>query len=254
MGHDANRDAADEHTGSTGEASPSAIRFELALTIVAQRQRDLGRALVAAACYGSVAHGAAMPHSDVELVLITDDTVEAMEEQFYAGGIMVECDRLPAARMLAAARRIRWTWGIEADQYEHHWVVWDPDGFFPRLWEVAAEARRSVDFGPAERRGWWVAAELRDKLRNALMTDDGPRAVYLGWEVARAVALRIALHDRVPYESGRTLWADVAARGYGMPALIAALTTGELPAIARGVEGVWERTRAWGAPEEIPSA
>jgi predicted nucleotidyltransferase len=235
----------------TGASSPNEVRFDVARAIVARRQKTLGAALVAAACYGSVAHGAAMSHSDVELVVVTDDSLEPEEEKFFERGIMVECDRLPAARMLAAARRIRWTWGLEADQHEHHRVIWDPDGFFPRLWEVAAEARRTGDFGPAERRGWWVAAELRDKLRNAVLADDRPRAVCLGWEIARAIAMRIALRERVPYESGRTLWADVAARGHGMPALIAALTSGDVPAIARGVEEIWERTRAWGVPDEM---
>lgn len=61
--------------------------------------------------------------------------------------------------------------------------------------------------------------------------------------------MRIALHDREPYESGRTIWRDVAARGYRMDALVAALVAGDIVNIEAAVERVWERTGVWGAPE-----
>ncbi len=227
--------------------APNAIRVEIAREIVERRQEELGAHLVAAACYASVAHGAALPYSDVEIVLLTDDAVEAREDQFFERDIMVECDMLPASRMLAAAQQVTRTWGIEADQYRRHLVLWDPDGFFPRLWAVAT-AIPAEAFAPALAAGWWWAFEIRGKFLNAQLVADHPRMVHHGWQFAYAVAMRTALQERAPYESFRTIWRDVAARGYGMAGLIDALTTGALDRLPHAIEEVWERTRAWGAP------
>jgi predicted nucleotidyltransferase len=52
--------------------SPNTIRIEIARRIVERKRQELGEHLIAAACYGSVAHNAALPHSDVEIVIVTD--------------------------------------------------------------------------------------------------------------------------------------------------------------------------------------
>lgn len=60
--------------------------------------------------------------------------------------------------------------------------------------------------------------------------------------------MRIALKERRPYESLRTLWGDVASRGYGMDELVDALTTADLDRIAAAVERVWDEIGDWGGP------
>lgn len=225
------------------------VRIEIARRIVERKKQELGEHLVAAACYGSVAHHASMQHSDVEMIILTDDTIEAREDQFFDNGIMVECDMLPAARILLAARRVTSRWGIEADQYRHHLVLWDPDRFFPRLWAAASDLP-AEDFERALKTSWWWAYEARMKALNAQLLDDRPRLYADGWGFAQATAMRIALYEQRPYESGRTLWQDVTARGYGMRELIGSLTTGDFQQIPRGIDAVWEQTNTWGAPEE----
>jgi len=83
---------------------------------------------------------------------------------------------------------------------------------------------------------------------NAVAERDHPRALYLGWSFAYLAAMRLALHDRVPYESVRTLWRDASARGYGLDRLVGALADGSLDEMRDAIENVWEQTRAWGAP------
>lgn len=242
MGKDAMTDTIDEN----------AIRVEIAREIVERKRQELGEHLLAAACYGSVAHAASNYYSDVELILLTDDETPAVEEQFFTREIMVECDRLPLTRMLAAARRVDPTWGIEADQYLYHLPIWDPNNIFGQVQETAKSAPDEL-FARALTPVWWGAWEMRGKFRNAALQGDVASMYYSGWLFARNVALRIALHERRPYESLRTIWQDVAERGYGMRELIAALSGGSAESLSAAVESVWEQTRAWGQPPDAPA-
>jgi hypothetical protein len=104
---------------------------------VERKRRELGEAMLAAAVYGSVAHRAAAQHSDVEVDVVVDETVEERDEYFFDEGVMVECNLVSAERMLSSARRVPWNWGIKADAYRHQEAIWDPGAFFKRLHEAA---------------------------------------------------------------------------------------------------------------------
>jgi len=54
-----------------------------------------------------------------------------------------------------------------------------------------------------------------------------------------------ALLEQIPCESGRTLWDDVVQCGYEM----AALTAGNLAALAPALDAVWAVT-SWEGPAE----
>ena len=224
-------------------------RLAIAQQVVERKKQELGNHLRAAACYGSVAHHAASEYSDVEIVLLTDESIPAKEEQFFVQGIMVERDMLPVSRMLRAAQRVTKRWGIEADQYRCHLVLLDLDDIFPELWEKAKNIPDAT-FTEVLPATWWWCYESRNKLRNACRAEDGPRIRSEGWEFATAAAMHIALYERCPYESGRTLWQDVATRGYGMKELVAIQTTGSLEHIPPAVDGVWKQIGQWGAPEQ----
>ena len=79
-------------------------RMNLAEEIVGSYGRQMGEHLVAAACYGSVAHGQADAHSDLELIVLTDASIEAVNVHMVQHGIQVECDVLPTERLLRAAQ------------------------------------------------------------------------------------------------------------------------------------------------------
>jgi kanamycin nucleotidyltransferase len=230
----------------------NAVRVAIARTLVERLHSELGEHLLAAAVYGSVAHGAAGRHSDVEIVLVTDETVPYRDVQQFEDGILVEYTLISAERKLTAARRVEPKWGVQADQYRHHLVLWDPDGFFPRCHE-AARTLPDEAFEEALAESWWLAYELRGKLLSALLAGDLARIHFGGWEFAQVTALRIALRERVPYESGRTLWRDAAARGHGIDVLVEALTAGgDHKRIEWAVEAVWAETGTWGAPTGLP--
>lgn len=231
----------------SGQTAETERRVALARVVCQRKRAELCEKLLAVACYGSVAHGVAGPQSDLEMVLLTDDSLELTYEPFFTDGVQGQCDILPASRMLRAASRVTPKWGIEADQYRCHLILWDPDGWFARV-QSAAHDLADDAFQSALREGWWPAHEIRNKVRNALLAGDAPRAVFHAWEFAYACAMRIALHERRPFESDRTIWTDVAGRGYATPDLITALTAGDLAGLPATLDAVWTRTGAWGAP------
>lgn len=69
-------------------------RINLAEEMVWAYRRELGKHVVAAACYGSVAHGRADAHSDLELLVLTDTAIEAVNVHTVRNGIPVACDVL----------------------------------------------------------------------------------------------------------------------------------------------------------------
>jgi KNTase C-terminal domain len=229
--------------------------LEIARRCVERKRRELGDAMLAGAVYGSVAHRAAAEHSDVEVIAVVDETVDEGDEHFFDEGVMVECSLANADRLLVSARRVPWNWGIKADAYRHQEPIWDPTSFFERLRE-AASSIPDDDFEPALEESWWIVYEEREKLRNAVAAGEVPRAVYLGWELAYAAAMRIALINREPYESGRTLWRDAVQRGHGMAALVEALTEGAsaLEAVKSAVDGVWRELGSLHVPSSARGA
>lgn len=233
----------------------TARRLRLAERVVAEVRAQWGEHLLAGGVYGSVAHAAARRHSDVEIVLLTDAAVAYEDDYSLLDGVLVERTSVPLERMLRAARRVGPRWGIEADQYRHVRALYDPSDLFGQVRAASLDLPAEA-FGAALVESWWGAYELRGKLLNALQEGDAPRAVATGWEAAYAAAMRIALYERQPYESGRTLWRDVVGRGYGMPALVTALTEGCVERLAEALETVWRATGGWGAPDgwEPPAA
>jgi len=199
----------------------------------------LGPNALAAAVYGSVAHGAARRHSDLEMVVLTTEGVPAEERYFVRAGILVELHRLPASRMVAAAARVGPLWGVEADQYRHHWVLWDADEIFAR---VRAQALTPPDeaFQQALEAGRYRLRELWGKWLNAEEALDVATMRDVAWQFAHGAAMRLALHERRPYCSGRTLWHEAGQRSEAMARLVAAIVAGVEDGMRRAMEVVME--------------
>lgn len=205
--------------------------------------------MIAGAVYGSVSYGAAGEHSDVEVIVVTDETIKEGDEYFFDEGVMVECAVVQADRLVASATKVPWDWGIKADAYRHQVPIWDPKAFFAAL-RAAAHSIADGRFERALAETWWWCYETRGKFLNALAVGDAARALHTGWQFAYAAAMRIALRDRKPYESMRTLWSDVSSRGYQMEPLLEALTRGAsaLHEVGQCVDAVWRAIRVWGPP------
>lgn len=105
-------------------------RLRLAEEIVREYRQEMGDHLVAAACYGSLAHEKADAHSDLEFIALTDNSIDPVNIHTISHPIQVECDVLPTERLLRAAQIVTPEWGIEADSYRYHRLIWDPSHQF----------------------------------------------------------------------------------------------------------------------------
>jgi predicted nucleotidyltransferase len=226
------------HNGeSDGEDSPTKIRRALARMIWAEVQATLGAKALAGAVYGSVAHGSARRYSDLELVVLTTDGVPPAEEQFVRHGILVELDRLPASRMLAAASQVTPLWGIEADQYRYHWEIWDPERIFAQV-RARATSVPDTAFRQALHASRYRLQELWGKFLNAAEACEADTAFDVAWRFAHAAAMRLALRERRPFERGRTLWREARERSAWMDQLVDALIGGQLHRIRDAMKAV----------------
>lgn len=90
-------------------------RVNLAEEMVWEYRRELGQHMVAAACSASVAHGRADAHSDLELLVLTDIVVEAVNVHTERNEIQVECDALPTERVRHAAQVVTIECGVEVE-------------------------------------------------------------------------------------------------------------------------------------------
>lgn len=202
-----------------------------------EARRRWGADCLAVAAYGSVAHGAARRYSDLEVVVLTSDDVPAQESQHVRDGVLVEVDLLPATRMLRAAGRVTVFWGLEADQYRVFQSLYDPSALLAQV-RAASLAVPAAAFVQPLHDSALRLLELLGKFCNAADDHDSATMRDVGWRYAHGAALRAALLDRRPYESGRTLWADARGRGYGLSALIAALADGPALSLPEPLLGV----------------
>ena len=67
-------------------------------------------------------------------------------------------------------------------------MLYDPDGYFPRLWEHARDLPEDT-FAPAQRQNWWWTYEVRGKFHNAVAAGDATRIHATAWEFARLAAI-----------------------------------------------------------------
>lgn len=231
----------------TALANEQERRIRLAHRVAEDQRAILGAHALAAACYGSVAHGRADAHSDLELLILTDDGVPPVDIHVVEDDVQVECDVLSLARLLNAARRVTPEWGFEADCYRCHLVLWDPHHHFDAV-RTASLQIPAASFAEALEQSWWSHRELAEKVRAACEAGDPPSVHHAAWQYLVSAAARIALHERRPYESLRALWVDVTRRGYGTREMVVALTSGPLDAVLGTLALVEAATGAWGAP------
>ena len=224
-------------------------RINLADEMVWEYRRELGEHVVAAACYGSVAHGRADVHSDLELLVLTDIAIEAVNVHTMRNGIQVECDVLPTERLRHAAQVVTIEWGIEADCYRHHWVLWDPTEQFATIREAALATPRER-FDAVLQQTWWAAREWASKVVAMVETGNRAGAQFTAWQYLYLVAMRVALAHQEPYESLRTLWQEASARGFGVADMVGVLAGGNIAHLPEVVRAVQQHTGSWGEPAD----
>lgn len=140
-------------------------------------------------------------------------------------------------------------WGVEADCYRHHWVLWDPTEQFARVREAALETPRER-YEDVLQQSWWSAREWASKVVAMVDARNRPGSQFGAWQYLYVAALRIALAQQEPYVSFRTLWQELSARGFGVAEMLDVLATGDITHLPGVVRAVHEHTGAWGEPAD----
>lgn len=224
-------------------------RLNLAEEMIWAYRRDLGEHMMAAACYGSVAHGRADRHSDLELIVLTDPVIDAVNVHTVRNGVQVECDVLPTERLQRAAQVVTIEWGVEADCYRHHRIIWDPTEQFAAVRESAL-ATPHERFEDALQQSWWSVREWATKVAAMVESGNPAGAQFTAWQYLYQVALRIALVQQEPYVSLRTLWQEASARGFGVADMLGVLAGGDIAHLPDMVRAVQQHTGSWGEPAD----
>lgn len=224
-------------------------RIHLAEELVMAYRRELGQHLLAAACYGSVAHGRADAHSDLEIIVLTDASIKPVNVHQERYGIAVECDVLPVERLLRAAQVVTIDWGIEADCYRHQRPIWDPTGQFSAV-RAASLAIPPERFEDALQQSWWSVREWATKVVAMVDAGNFAGAEFTAWQYLYQVALRIALIQQEPYVSLRTLWQEARARGFGVADMLGVLAGKDAAHLPEAVRAVQQHTGSWGEPAD----
>ncbi len=224
-------------------------RMDLAKEMALAYRRDMGDHMVAAACYGSVAHGRADAHSDLELIVLTDLFVEPINVHTVRQGIQVECDVLPIERLRHRAQVVTIEWGVEADCYRYPRIIWDPTEQFAAVRDISLATPRKR-FDDALQQSWWSAREWANKVVAMVESDNLPGAQFTAWQYLYLVAMRVALVQQEPYESLRTMWQDASARGFGVADVLGVLVRTDIAHLPEVIRVVQKDTGSWGEPSD----
>ncbi len=85
------------------------------------------------------------------------------------------------------------------------------------------------------------------------MVDQGnrPGAQFAAWQYLYLAAMRVALVQKEPYPSLRTLWQDAGSRGFCIDEMLSCLTKGDIRQLPKAVDTVQYCTGSWGKPDDV---
>ncbi len=159
---------------------------------------------------GSTAKNLDRPHSDLELLVVVRPWVRARSKYYLYRDLVIEVNYRKERLMLANARRLRWRWPVEADQFRNRLVLFERRGWLARLDAVVAESD-AADFTAAVREGAIRLVDARGRLRNA--RDDGDeRMVAVGaFAIAERAAMLLLLLSRRYVRTNQRFFAEAFA-------------------------------------------
>lgn len=167
-------------------------RVELGRKIASQIIDSYKDAVLAICIYASTAKKLDRPYSDLEVLCVTTDSLEAKNRRYVYDGLLVEIDYFQASNFLKEARRVGWDWALAADQYRSRIVLFERDNWLSILEKAVAENDRA-DFTEELRWAVMTMTESLAAVRNARFKGDQrdlrTRAFYMAWDAARVVFL-----------------------------------------------------------------
>jgi hypothetical protein len=136
-------------------------RWIIAEQVTEAVRRRFSADVLAIAVHGALAHGDDAEHSDVQLVVVTDQAGGGPHPATRRiDGVVVDLGVIGADQYLRHARTLSTAWPLAADQYLTARTTYDPDAWYQRLRDThlsrLAEAGRS-EFAALAREAWYRA-------------------------------------------------------------------------------------------------
>jgi kanamycin nucleotidyltransferase len=180
-------------------------RLALARAITRMLLDTHGKRIIAVAAWGSVAQGADVEHSDLELWAVTTDDLPPREFYRIHGGIAVQVSMIPAARALAEAATVTQFWPIDAAKWRDYLGLFDRADFFTQLRQATIRLRDD-DFPLAIRERMLRLHEVGGKVRSSQARGDRYGLLKAGRDLTHNAAIIIGLANRQHYPNTRDLY------------------------------------------------
>ncbi|MCL6642431.1 MAG: hypothetical protein K6T71_03805 [Candidatus Bipolaricaulota bacterium] len=223
-----------------------AVARDLAQRILAKH----GDAVLGIAIYGSLARGADTPYSDIELKVITTDSVDEHDVEYvHRSGMKIEINYEQAEKYLCRAGSADTDWPIWAGQYRQQLVLFERENLFARA-RKATESRHDEDFRAAQAQ--LIAEDLYELVQKIRGAWEHSQEENLRWWAGRFLWFSImwlGLANRKYFTSGGTVWEEVR-RFTVLPkdfesylSVLAGFKPSSAGEIYRAVEGLWAEIR-----------
>ena len=232
-------------------------RLALAGEIAAQVQHHYRDRILAVGVYGSLARGTDGPYSDIEMhCVVRGHGIDTCHE-WSAGPWKAEVDVYSEDVVLGWASEVDVDWSLTHGAYTDVWALYDPNGFFPRLREVALSQPDPV-FERAIRDV--IVGELYErigKVRNARVARHDACLPYLAVELAKFGALLLGLANRHLYATSTRLFEEsltLPGRPGGYDFLCRMVMAGELADPVRvcdASDAFWDGIERWAGARGI---
>jgi kanamycin nucleotidyltransferase len=219
-----------------------AVARDLAQRILAK----YGDAVLGIAIYGSVARGVDTSYSDIELKVITSDSVDEHDVEYvHRSGMKIEINYEHAENYLHRAGSVDTDWPIWAGQYRQQVVLFERENFFAQA-RQAVGSLKDKDFRAAQAQ--LIAEDLYELVQKIRGAWEHHHEENLRWWAGRFLWFSImwlGLANREYFTSGNTVWEEVRKFAI-LPKdfeshlrALAGFKPSSVGEIYRAVEGLW---------------
>ncbi len=221
-------------------------RLALARELVQRILRKYGDAVLGIALYGSVARRADTAYSDIELRVITDDSVvEHDVEYVHTSGAKIEINYEQAKSYLRRAASVDTEWPIWAAIYRQYLVLFEREDFFAQA-QRAIENLKDEDFRAAQAQ--LISEDLYELVQKIRGAWEQKKEENLRWWAGRFLwfsVLWLGLANRKYFTTGGTVWDEV--RHFAMLpknlehqlTVLAGFKPSSVSEVYRAVEDLW---------------
>ncbi len=233
-------------------------RLALARDLAQRILRKYGDAVLGIALYGSVARGVDTTYSDIELRVITDDSVvEHDVEYVHTSGVKIEINYERAQNYLRRAASVDTEWPIWAAIYRQYLVLFEREDFFTQA-QRAIENIKDEDFRAAQAQ--LIAEDLYELVQKIRGAWAQKHEENLRWWAGRLLwfsVLWLGLANRQYFTTGSTVWEEVR-RFSVLPkdfeyqvAVLAGFNPGTPSDVYRAVEDLWAEIQELAAAQGV---